>query len=414
MWRLEASDACHLPNELNREFVAEIEHMTQAGTLLHIRRTLLSMSKRCVQDTMTHTTPPFAHSTSIWLDLVRGLSAQLVLLGHLHLLDAVTVSPIGLPVIQTIAVIVFYILSGFLIMRSIRHHLRVPGYDFLSFFIDRFSRIYPAYFGTLCFVAIADWFYIAFFPEGYTEHGYRYRSVTFVSNIFLLEKINLRQGTFGSASQLWSLTPEWWLYMAAGYIAFSSRSPTFLFSKRSVVLLAVFLYAPVWFLFRGNPGSGTGIVAIWILGALAYLTFDHLSLREISRPQTRLLSVLGLVFFCSAGIRYRMTNDGYDLLAGFDLTAAFLCSVWLSQSQVFGYLRRPLVQRIARLSAFYSYSLYLTHYTIVMLCNEIGVPVLLIWTICNVFALGFAWVFEKRHKTLALALHRFRRNHSGM
>jgi len=120
---------------------------------------------------MAYTKHPLSHSTSIWLDLLRGLSAQLVLLGHLQLLNTLTGTPYSLPGVQTIAVIVFFILSGFFITRSLRDKLHVSGYDFGSFFIDRFSRIYPAYFGTLCFVAIVDWFYIEHYPEGYESQG---------------------------------------------------------------------------------------------------------------------------------------------------------------------------------------------------------------------------------------------------
>jgi peptidoglycan/LPS O-acetylase OafA/YrhL len=354
---------------------------------------------------MTHLHLRLTSSTSVWLNLLRGLSAQLVLIGHLNLLNSLT----AVPPLQTIAVIVFYILSGFLIMYSIDQKMQVPGYDFASFFIDRFSRIYPAYLATLLFVVLADAVYIYWFPASYTTQGYRYRLTTFIANLFFLEKINLHQSSFGTATQLWSLTPEWWLYMLAGYIAFSSKATSFLTSKRSICLLVVFLYVPVRFLFQGNPGSGTGIAAIWMFGALAYLVYNYIAVSEFTRSQIRLLSVLGLAFFGSAVTRYHMTQDGYDVLAGFDLTFAFLCSVLLSQGPLFLFVQRPYVQKLASQSAFYSYSLYLTHWTMASLCREAGVPTVAIWILCNIFAYGFAWVFERKYKTLALTLHEMRK-----
>lgn len=340
-------------------------------------------------------------NTVVWLDMLRGMSAQLVLLGHLSLFrsDTAVLHPAA---IQTIAVVIFYILSGFLIFHTIFNKLPLASYTFTSFFIDRFCRIYPAYVAALLFVVVIDALHMHFYPLPYAEHGYRYRVVTFISNLFFLQKINLHQGSFGTADQLWSLPPEWWMYMFSGYAVFTlSRKATL--SWRHLAILSLLGFAPVSFLFHGNPITGVGMSALWIFGGIACVFHRFLPV-DIHRGNIRILLTYFLIMFLGcACYRYISTDYGYDMLGAFNLAGAFLCSVWLTHSAGCDVLSRPYVRSASRFLAGYSFSLYLTHYSLCLLLGY-SLPKVLIWLIYNLVAIAFGHVFERNHRQLATRL----------
>lgn len=163
------------------------------------------------------TVQPLPAQLSVTLNLLRGISAQLVLLTHLlsFLLPSFHPSPKIIPM-ASLGVILFFLLSGFLITHTLLAH-RDKGLQ--SYLIDRFCRIYPPYIATLVLVALIDYVYITSFPQQYSEHGYRYTVGRFLTGAFFLPKFNFHTGMaiFGSASQLWTLPVEWWLYLGAWY-----------------------------------------------------------------------------------------------------------------------------------------------------------------------------------------------------
>lgn len=76
---------------------------------------------------------------SVWLDFLRGISAQLVLLGHLLSFNGIQ-HRYSLPLIQNFGVVVFFVLSGYLITQT--SILKGREYGFKKYMIDRFARIY--------------------------------------------------------------------------------------------------------------------------------------------------------------------------------------------------------------------------------------------------------------------------------
>ena len=77
---------------------------------------------------------------SVALDLARGISAQAVLLGH-------DLSAVGYQhpklLFQNLGVVVFFILSGMLVTRSVMN--KPDGYRFADYLIDRGARIFVPY-----------------------------------------------------------------------------------------------------------------------------------------------------------------------------------------------------------------------------------------------------------------------------
>src|SRR4051812_12700694 len=96
---------------------------------------------------------------SFVLDLVRLGASQAVLIGHgaSYFGKPKFLSSHSFPLIQNFGVVVFFVLSGFLISYTIRSHLaRSPDYGFREFTIDRVARIYSAYVPAIALVLLVD------------------------------------------------------------------------------------------------------------------------------------------------------------------------------------------------------------------------------------------------------------------
>src|SRR5262245_56388438 len=80
-------------------------------------------------------------NSTAFLDLMRGLAANLVLMEHTAAVFGRTPHiPFGM-----IGVSIFFILSGFLIQQSSLARVQRPGPYFAPYMIDRFARIFTAY-----------------------------------------------------------------------------------------------------------------------------------------------------------------------------------------------------------------------------------------------------------------------------
>jgi len=356
-----------------------------------------------MSDTPTLSRSTLEPGTVVWLDGLRFVCAEMVVLGHIFELGSGAThaaSP------QTLAVIGFYLLSGFLIVHTITHKMRLPGYDFTAFFIDRFCRIYPAYIGALVCIALMD---VAAHSYVTPDKPLENLSLgTWLANIVMLQKIPIPTlgdiGPLGSAAQLWSLSPEWWIYMFAGFALLSVRSEKVALWKMGV--FAVFSYVPFVFLVYGNPHTGVGMTAVWLFGALAYQLYRSVPV-DMNRKSNALLMGFGCAAFAFCTYRrYAITDYGYDILAAFDMAGLFYCSLCLSRLSAFATVLQQC-KSIFRFGAGYSFSLYLTHYSLNMALSHVMTP-FMSFVACNLFAVAFAYIFERRYKDLAAYVHSYR------
>lgn len=367
---------------------------------------------------------PLPPNTVSWLDLVRALCAQVVVLAHMELLHRFEQSPFSLPPLASIAVVMFYILSGFLIARALFVRYREPDYDFVHFFIDRFCRIYPAYFAALVFVALIDAVHRLYYPQHYYIFlsglgDFSYSVANFIATALMVFKtpfLSVLVGhenlmIFGSAGQFWSLPVEWWLYLTVGYLVLTLKRKRF--AVRDYALFLLFAYIPFFFMFQGNPVTGEGMAAVWLMGAIASFVYNACRV-DMTKPYVRLLVGVAVVLLCLTSLfRYQISGSPYDALGAFNLTALFLVSLWLVQHHWGNFLSSPSIERITRFLSSYAYSLYLTHYSLIEFLNNFPVPVIAKWVLCNVFAFWFAYRFEIPHHRWAAKLHawRARRNY---
>ena len=81
------------------------------------------------------------NDNSAMLDLLRAVAAQMVCVGHATAFFVPQWRPTRLPYTQNVGVLLFFLISGFLITYSLVTRSKDPGYDFRRFFIERFALL---------------------------------------------------------------------------------------------------------------------------------------------------------------------------------------------------------------------------------------------------------------------------------
>lgn len=291
------------------------------------------------------------------LDAYRGLSALVVLAGHLaQVFWMPFVGPASplVPFFATLsrhAVLVFFLLSGYFIAQSLRRNARANGglFDAAEFAIARAARLYPPLLGALLLtaacvaaagalgrgsIAVPQWTLQAGGPE-YA------RALLFVG------------GLEGANPVLWSLNIEACLYLLAGVLAWTATRRRWLHPAAiGAVLLAAF---SLWY----TPGFAV-FGAVWLLGATAALAPPGLA-RLRRGLSWAALAVFAALLVLAPGLLAVNAPDALAVAAG-QLLAAVAYSALLFDLR----LPRALLAAPARSAAF-SYTLYLVHWPLLVL-----------------------------------------------
>ena len=295
---------------------------------------------------------------SITLDLIRGISAQLVVVGHGISFFGIfkSLHQPNFPWMQNIAVLIFFILSGFLITYST---LRKTNYTFKHFFADRFSRIYTAFVPSLLIVLLIDYIAKTLSPARfYYEEAYNIK--TFIGNLFMFQDHPLANNTFhlpnitsfGSARPFWTLAVEWWIYLCFGYlflVIFKKKSTIF-----NISILAFLAIVPI---FNFIGGRGNGLSLFWIFGAMVYYFASKNILKTLT---TSIKIVMFIAFLVLAILRIKIIMEEYEAIFAFSLAMLLLLTLDLSKNIKYSTFWTKTIKFIAS----YSYTLYLVHYSV--------------------------------------------------
>lgn len=343
-----------------------------------------------------------SEKSSFFLDVLRIVSAEFVLVAHFtdyhedHYLRLIFKDA------GVYSVGVFFILSGLLITNSVWNKKAVKKkYSFKDYFIDRFFRIYSALLPALVIGIIVD--IIANQTQGLPLIN---NSIgVFAGNALMLQEYPiftelsyylpleigqmLRMPFMGSNLPLWTLSIEWWIYMFFGWILLRKKRVTWSYW----LVFALFAVVPLFQLFIGTR-MGPGLTLFWILGLVIAVLLRSKKEAVIKASNSKLLTLISVVLAMSS---YGM---GFWRIAIF-ATAIVIFQVLMRNSK--GSVNRKL-DRTIKISANYSFTLYLVHFPIVRLISgmetEFSVEFLLIINllVCNVAALVIAYLFENRHK----------------
>ena len=295
-----------------------------------------------------------------WLDALRFIAAFVVLLSHTrndYFCDYSSLPAEQQNIYSFVfyvigrmgheAVIVFFVLSGFLVGGRTIERIMDKTINLRVYAINRFSRIYPPLTVSIIF------FYITtlFVP---TEI---WNWKTALGNFFNLQGILCDS----LVNPFWSLSYEWWFYIVLALLGFSYKSSTN--AKRLLGFCLAFMAIGVFVV-------GEMLIVylvIWFLGAMAYL------IRPV-KPNKLILamSVLGVVLGVAL---YQISKDTHAFSFPFALNGVLvelflsLMTCLLIQQVI---LMKPsssftsIIEKSLGYMGNFSYTLYLAHRIISM------------------------------------------------
>ena len=200
------------------------------------------------------------------LDSLRGLSALIVLFAHANqiLIAPSTKAFFGVAgLLAQGAVMVFFVLSGFLIGKSLTRNIHKNNtLNINSYLIDRFNRIYPPLIFSLIIVGtlylIAPYFFATNSLEFTASDHYLARQSFEITLSSVLSSAFFLNGFIGETisvnGPLWSLSYEVWYYILAALMLKSSKP---VYALLSCILLLILSYLNKDFLIHS---------IIWFLG----------------------------------------------------------------------------------------------------------------------------------------------------
>jgi peptidoglycan/LPS O-acetylase OafA/YrhL len=345
------------------------------------------------------------NDTSVALDLLRALAAEMVCVGHAISFFVPQWRSVRLAYMQNVGVLLFFLISGFLITYTLVARSQNPGYDFRQFLIERFARIYSGLIPALVIIAAIDAITIYLTGDPVISRYFTFK--TLVANIFMLEGYRgilptlLQWSAFGSASPLWTLGIEWHIYLFVASLFFMAVRP-----KSIPILIPVALFfgqTPVYFLFGSYQpdGVGRGLFTLWLCGALVYPAMRFRVTGFFPAVALGVGGAAGFILLAPAGGEYDFRLYPFLMAAFFGLVAA---------TQSTHLFKSPKVKSSISFFADYSFSLYLVHHTIMYAIWTIS-PSRGVWVfaiailISNLVAIGLAGIGEKHHRKFARALN---------
>jgi peptidoglycan/LPS O-acetylase OafA/YrhL len=345
--------------------------------------------------------------TSDFLSASRWVAAFFVVIFHVFNISVYYSGPQGLLFrcvhflcgFGHIAVIVFFVISGFLVGGGSILRLENKGFDLIDYFIHRFARIYTVLLPALiaCFMLdrlgitlfngseIYHLFYSNEFGDDLTIH---LGLVTFIGNLLQLQMIAV--STFGSDGPLWSLANEWWYYVVFGFsmVAYHMRSMFTRVFAAFVSLAVVILLPPkisLWFVMWGIGAGAAVLDRCWAGWPFHFAATIALICLIAVRLASRYMDTENLDFIL-------------DLVVALGYSVALVSAKNHKGPQRFWTVNRRL--------ASFSYSLYLVHFPVMVFVAAVfkdvfdissarppSVAALLYGAASMVFIYGFAWIF---------------------
>ncbi len=316
------------------------------------------------------------------LEAARGLAAVYVLLHHAVPRGTML---LGLPVSQLFrfgqeAVILFFLLSGFVIAYSVSVREQTTGHYFKARFVRIFTPLIPVFalsYGVQCLLAGR--------LIGPDLPG-------LAGNLFMLQDLQSLPGTitppYMNDNPLWSLSYEWWFYMA--FIPLMKlRRPSIVVFGAAALAAAAYPWFPHWTL------RVVFHMAIWWTGYLAAKGWLAGKLSPtIVLPLTGVTAVLAAsVIISRAGyhglgvfpvLEVRHLATGAAFMAG---AFAWRALKWIGFNQTVG-----LFAVIAPVS----YGLYIVHHPLLQLAALWGQTIGLLPATVLAIAIAFAlaWLLE--------------------
>jgi peptidoglycan/LPS O-acetylase OafA/YrhL len=297
-------------------------------------------------------------STSLFLDVLRVLAALIVFAAHV--VDVDYPGAIWFP--AHAAVIVFFVLSGYVIAFSTLHK---KGMNVRTYTIARLSRLYsvviPALLLTLILVICGN----LINPSYYGRIVRDYEFERFIINALFLQSIWWRNLVPHDNGPFWSLGYEFWYYVVFGVLIFGKK-----WQWKTILILICCLIV------------GENVILLfplWIWGACLYRYRNSLAISQR-------MAVLGFLFTLILTIYSTFSLPEYpgkvgvaplfyaasyltDWILGFELGAM----IWFYTKALEKFSYPDGFARGVQWSANHTFSLYLYHYPCILFFAAVGI-----------------------------------------
>ena len=306
-----------------------------------------------------------------FLDCVRFGAALLVMFGHFRgfYFESITKIDAGIATkifyvltgIHREAVILFFVVSGFLIGGRSWELIERRRFDVSRYFLDRFTRIYLVVFPALLFILAVNWIASGFLDDT-RLFGVRPLEPAGISSGWTWSQVPCHlaalQGVFcapwGANPPLWSLGYEWAFYFLAPLLLAAYFAPYRPFARicaTAIVAAAAWVILPAPFYFLH-------LFVIWSLGAVSARILVRASLPAA-------IGILGLMLAAACMIASRAALLPLELIdAGIAIgTGAALACRKTMQIR--------FLEPVMRRGAAFSYSLYVLHIPVGLLIGAL-------------------------------------------
>lgn len=310
----------------------------------------------------------YYHSMAI--SALRGLAAIQVVAAHVRAqfypgLSTIADPSVGYQMLAFFtgfahqAVVIFFVLSGWLVGGSLMNRIGAP-HALYSYAIDRITRLWivlvPAFAASLL-IGIMIGEVQPSRPDFSSDN--EYSAITFVGNMFGLQDLAVPR--YGGNFALWSLTYETWYYVLFPLAVLMFMGSTRTAKAGGAVALALIAYhlnAAILLYFL-----------IWLMGA----GFSRIRI-DVSNRTKWILAAL----FCGVAVYFRfkgsnniLLEDSFvqDLLYSL-LFLILLCSLQQRIDAASRAVRK--LDRVGRLFADFSFSLYVIHVPLIFLLRHLN------------------------------------------
>jgi peptidoglycan/LPS O-acetylase OafA/YrhL len=356
------------------------------------------------------------YQASTYLDLLRGLAAIEVFVGHFRNLFFVDREEIinksfltdALYLITGFghqAVMIFFVLSGFFISSSIFKAYSLDRWSWKIYLVNRLSRLEVVLIPALLLTYFWDSLGIFIFGldgvyggNGLGSNVANYNIADRLHPSILLGNLlffqNIFSITFGSNGALWSLANEWWYYvtfpLVLSLLGFGSNKKNI----KKMLVSASLLVVVVYFLFKSGIIYG---FPVWLMGTviclLPIVTFSEniKTLRQLAIAGSSLVLIASLLI-----TRIRLIDNDFtpDLLVG--ISSSLLIYSLLNDTSIY---TKSAYSEITGFLSKISYSLYVTHLPILLFIKAITIAKMrwqpdLIHILFGVFVLTVTFIYS--------------------
>lgn len=302
----------------------------------------------------------------VLLDLFRGMAAILVFIGHLRSLMFVDYDGGGIlkkffyasTSLGHEAVIIFFVLSGFFITRSILYKLDNNSWSWQGYITDRTFRILVVLIPAVIITFIIDKIGVYYFGGTALYMGstgstvivepiiYNLYLINAISNILLIptEIVNAT----GSNASLWSISYEFWSYMLFPLILLCLVGSY----NNKIKLLFIFF---IFFIFILLGWKGLFYFSIWFFGGFAaFIHNNSLIKSNFLIPSGVAVSQFFIV------LMFSLLGMIHDFILAFSF---FILLIFYAEHQV----KSQFIKRFSEYFAKMSYTLYAIHLPLIVI-----------------------------------------------